>query len=281
MANKNKPFFLYLPLTLPHAALQAPDADVQYYVNLFQEKPMVNWQGGYVPTVYPLSTYAAMISYLDKQVGIIEAQLKQLGLEQNTIVMFSSDNGPASSVGVENIFFNSAGSLRGRKQDVYEGGIREPFLAKWPGKIPAGKVNDHVSATYDMLATFADLLNVKAPENDGISLLPTLLGDQKAQKQHEYLYWEYPEKGGQLAIRLGNWKAVKTGLLKNPATAWQLYDLASDPQEKSDVAGQHPEILNQAEAIVKKEHTTPVRTEWDIFKIAKNDNQIKKETNEK
>jgi arylsulfatase A-like enzyme len=263
--NKSQSFFLYLPYTLPHAALQVPQADIEYYINLFNEQPTYT-KGGYTPTLYPLSTYAAMITYLDKQVGLIQEQLKKLGLDENTIILFSSDNGPASSIGVNNDFFNSAGSFKGRKQDVYEGGIREPFIARWPGKIPAGKINPTISAQYDMMATFADLLKVSAPENDGVSLLPTLLGNDKNQKQHEFLYWEYPERGGQLAIRMGKWKGVKTDLLKNPQAKWQLYNLEADPKESTDVAEKHPELIKQFDAIVQKEHTPPVREEWNIFK---------------
>lgn len=263
-ANKNKPFFLYLAYTLPHAALQAPEPEIERYKKLLNEQPHLTISG-YVPTFYPLSTYAAMISYLDKQVGMIEDQLQQLGLDENTIVIFCSDNGPAGTLGPNNNYFNSAGNLRGRKQDLYEGGIREPFIVKWPGKVTAGKVSNYASATYDMMETFAELLHVKAPVNDGVSILPTILGNDAGQKQRAYMYWEYPDKGGQLAVRIGNWKGVKTGLNKNAKAAWQLYDLSTDEKESTDVAQQHPDIIKQFDVIVKKEHTTPVRPEWDLF----------------
>lgn len=273
--NKNKPFFLYLPYTLPHAALQVPEPEIERYKKLFNEQPHL-LVSGYVPTFYPLSTYAAMISYLDKQVGIIEELLKNLGLDGNTIVIFCSDNGPAGSLGPESNYFNSAGNLRGRKQDLYEGGIREPFIVKWPGKVAAGKVSNYASATYDMMETFAELLQVKAPENDGVSILPTLLGKDGQQKQRSYMYWEYPDKGGQLAVRLGKWKGIKTELNANPQAAWQLYDLVTDEKEAKDVAAKHPEIISQFNAIVKKEHITPVRPEWDLF----NPNRPKSTDNE-
>lgn len=261
--NKNKPFFLYLPYTLPHAALQVPQPDIDRYKKILNETPKL-LETGYVPTYYPLSTYAAMISYLDKQVGMIEGELKKLGLADNTIVLFCSDNGPAGTLGPNKNYFNSAGILRGRKQDVYEGGIREPFIVKWPGKITAGKVSNFPSATYDMMETFADIIHVTPFENDGISLLPTLLGNG-AQKQRAYMYWEYPEKGGQMAVRLGNWKGVKTELNKNAKAPWQLFNLETDESETKDVAAEHPELLKQFDAIVKKEHHTPVRPEWDLF----------------
>ncbi len=208
---------------------------------------------------------ACMISYLDKQVGMIEDQLKKLGLDDNTIVIFCSDNGPAGSLGPNSNYFKSAGNLRGRKLDLYEGGIREPFIVKWPGKVAAGKVSDFASATYDMMETFAELLHVTAPENDGLSILPTLLGKDGQQKQRAYMYWEYPDKGGQLAVRMGNWKGVKTGLNKNPAAAWQVYNLETDEKESKDVIAEHPELITKFDAIVKKEHQTPVRPEWDLF----------------
>ena len=205
-----------------------------------------------------------MITYLDTQVGIVQQQLEKLGLDKNTMIIFCSDNGPANSIGRNDNYFNSTASLRGMKLDVYEGGVRVPFIVKWPAKIAKGKVSDHISATYDMMATFAELLNVKAPQNDGVSLLPTLLGTNK-QKKHEYLYWEIPDKGGQLAIRMGKWKAVRTGVSRNPKAPWQLYDLEADVKESVNLADKHPELIKHFDAIVQKEHTTPVRKEWDIF----------------
>jgi arylsulfatase A-like enzyme len=262
--NKSKPFFLYLPYTLPHAALQVPEPDIDRYKKILNESPTL-LANGYVPTFYPLSTYAAMISYLDKQVGMIENLLKKLGLDDNTIVIFCSDNGPAGSLGPTSNYFKSAGNLRGKKQDLYEGGIREPFIVKWPSKVASGKVSNYPSATYDMMETFAELLHLKAPVNDGVSILPTLLGKDAQQKKRDYMYWEYPDKGGQLAIRMGNWKAVKTGLNKNPKAGWQLYDLSTDEKESNDVASLHTDMLAKFDAIVKKEHTTPVLREWDVL----------------
>lgn len=263
--NEKKPFFMYLAYTLPHTALQVPEADMEYYKELFKEKPNL-WLGGYVPSYFPFSTYAAMITYLDKQVEIIEDQLKKLGLDKNTIVMFCSDNGPINENGDNENFFNSAGSLRGMKQELYEGGIRVPFIVKWPGKIAAGQVTNFISATYDMMETFAELLKVQAPRNDGLSILPTLLGRSAKQKQRDYLYWEYPERGGQASIRMGNWKGVKTNILKNPKTPWEIYNLETDPKEAINLVDQHPELVKKFDEVVQKEHTAPVRSEWDIFK---------------
>lgn len=260
--QKNAPFFLYMPYTIPHASLQAPDKYVNQYVGLFNEQPYYGQQG-YASTKYPLSTYAAMITYLDEQVGIILQKIKELGLDENTIIMFSSDNGATFNGGVDAKFFNSVGGLRGLKMDVYEGGIRMPFIARWPGKIKAGSISQHVSVQYDFFATVADLTKQKAENTDGLSFLPELLG--KKQKQHDYLYFEYPEKGGQLAIRMGNWKAVKTNLRKEPNAQWQLFDLSKDVNETTDIASQHPELLKQFDAIVKKEHRESHIKGWQFL----------------
>jgi arylsulfatase A len=262
--NKNKPFFLYLPYTIPHASLQAPDDWVKKYIGLFDEKPYYG-QNGYASTRYPLSTYAAMISYLDAQVGIIIEKIKNLGLDENTIIMFSSDNGTTFNGGVNATFFNSVNGLRGLKMDLYEGGIRMPFIARWPGNIKAGTVSDLISVQYDFFATIADLTHQQNYTTDGISLLPELLG--KKQKKHDYLYFEYSEKGGQIAIRMGNWKAVKSNIKKNPTAAWELYNLKTDPGETTNVAGQHTNLLQRFDKIVKKEHAASHIAEWSFADV--------------
>lgn len=262
--NQRNPFFLYLPFTIPHASLQAPDAEVQQYVGQFEEKP---YYGGknYASTPYPRSTYAAMITYMDKKVGEVMALLKELGLDENTLVVFTSDNGTTFNGGVDPNFFNSVGGLRGLKMDVYEGGVRMPMVARWPGKIKPGRTTDHVGIHYDVLATLLETAGGKPVESDGISFLPTLLGKEKQQTKHEYVYWEYPEKGGQLAIRLGKWKAVKVDIRKNPAARWQLYDLENDRSETTDLAAANPALIARFDAIVKKEHRTPHIPEWKFL----------------
>ncbi|WP_240163881.1 arylsulfatase [Spirosoma taeanense] len=264
--HRSEPFFLYLPYTAPHLSLQAPEDVVKEYVGKFDEKPYLGQQG-YASTPYPRATYAAMITYMDKQIGALMQLLKELKIDDNTLVMFSSDNGATFSVGgVEAAFFNSVGNLRGLKMDVYEGGIREPMLARWPGKIRAGQTTGHVSIQYDLLATLAELTGYKQPfTTDGISFLPTLLGQPSSQKQHAFLYWEYPEKGGQLAVRMGNWKAVKTDVRKNRSGLWELYDLDKDVGETSNVAAQHPDLIRQADAIVAREHTPAHINDWEII----------------
>ncbi|WP_316834634.1 arylsulfatase [Pedobacter nutrimenti] len=261
--NKSKPFFLYMPYTIPHVSLQVPDQYIGQYLGKFDERPYYG-QNGYAPSKYPLSTYAGMITYLDDQVGIIMKEIKKLGLDENTIIMFSSDNGTTFNGGVEARFFESVGDFRGLKMDVFEGGIREPFIARWPGKIPANTVSDLISAQYDMMATFADMTGAKMNHTDGISLLPTLTGNHKTQKKHDFLYFEYPEKGGQLAVRTGNWKGVKLNMRKNPGAGWMLFDLENDRSESNNVAAQHPDIIKRLDAIVKKEHQTAHINEWEF-----------------
>lgn len=268
--NKNKAFFLYLPYTIPHASLQVPKKYVDMYKGIFDEKPYYG-QNGYSPAKYPLSTYAGMITCLDDQVGMIMNAIKKMGLDNNTIVLFSSDNGATFNGGVDAKFFNSVDGLRGLKMDVYEGGFREPFIARWPGNIPKGKVSELVSVQYDMMPTFSELLQQKVPSKlDGISLLPELLG-KKGQQQHEYLYTEYPEKGGQVSVRMGNWKGVRTGVAANKNAHWQLYNLQNDRAEKNNIADQHAEIVARMEAIAKKEHQHPHILEWEFIdpKISK------------
>lgn len=261
--HSNTPFFLYLPYTLPHVSLQAPEEYIMKYRGLFDERPYYG-QRGYASARYPLSAYAAMITYLDDQVGIIMQKIKNLGLDDNTIIMFSSDNGASNAGGADPVFFNSVSGLRGLKMELYEGGIRMPFIARWPGKIPAGKISGLISAQYDMLATFAELTGQKIIVTDGISLLPELLGKPQVKK-HAFLYFEYPENGGQVAIRMGDWKAIKTNLKKNPEADWQLFNLATDPKETTDVSAQHPEEIKQAGAILKKEHQCAHIKEWELI----------------
>ncbi len=260
--NRNKPFFLYLTFIIPHKALQVPDESLKMYEGVFDEEPYDGKQG-YTPHPKPLSAYAAMVSRMDKKVGIILDQLKKLGIDGNTIVMFSSDNGPAGGGGLDTRFFNSSGGLRGMKGQVYEGGIREPFVARWPGKITPGTTTDHVSAQYDLKATLAELNGQKLNDTDGISFLSTLLGQTEKQRQHESLYWEFSSGGGQYAVRTGNWKGVRTGVSRNPNNTWEIYDLSTDKAESKNLAAQHPELVEKFKQIVS--HRTPSHIqEWNF-----------------
>lgn len=265
--SKDQPFFLYLPFPQPHVSLQAPQEYIDQYIGKFKgEKPYYG-QDGYASSKYPLSTYAAMITYLDAQIGKVMDKVKELGLDENTIIMFSSDNGATFNGGVKVDFFNSVDGLRGLKTDVFEGGIREPFLARWPGKIKAGSTSDLVSVQYDLMATLAELTHQDPGNTNGLSFLSTLLGKNSQQKIHEYIYWEYPEKGGQIAIRMGKWKGVKIDVRKNTyaKSPWMIFDLENDRNETKDLAKQYPELAKRFDEIVQKEHQPAHIREWEFI----------------
>ena len=213
--NKDKPFFLYLAVTIPHASLEVPGDSLKKFLGKFPETP---WRGNsYAPQAAPHAAYAAMVDRLDDNVGQMMSLLKQLGIDNNTVVFFTSDNGPHREGGGDPDFFDSQGPLRGIKRDLYEGGIREPMIARWPGRIKADTVSNQVWAFWDFLPTAAEIAGVKPPTGiDGISMLPALLG--KEQKSHDYLYWEFHERGFQQAIRMGDWKAVRSGRRKTVGT---------------------------------------------------------------
>ena len=267
--NKSTPFFVYWATPIPHAPLQAPQRWVDYYVKKFgDEKPYLG-NRGYFPCRYPHATYAAMVSYLDENVGKLVKQLKDLGIYDNTLIIFTSDNGPTYNGGTDSPWFDSAHPFRSErgygKGFVYEGGIREPMIAEWPGKIKPGSKTDIISAFYDVLPTLCDVAGVKKPKDtDGISFYPTLIG--KKQKQHEFLYWEFPEYGGQLAVRMGKWKAVCKEMRKKNNFTFELYDLDNDPTESHDVAAEHPEVIKKVKKIIKKEHVQSENPNWK-FKV--------------
>lgn len=261
--NRSKSFFLYLPYTLPHLSLQVPEEYINKYKGQFNETPYYG-QNGYAASKYPLSTYAAMITYLDDQVGLLLEKIKKMGLDNNTLILFSSDNGTTFSAGVDAKFFNSEMGLRGLKMELYEGGIRMPFIARWPGKIAAGIVTSLPSAQYDLMATVAELVKQPLKSTDGISFLPTLTGKYDQQKKHEFLYFEYPENGGQIAIRWSNYKGIKINLKKDPTARWQLYDLSTDRGERKDIASSHPDIIATLDRILKEQHRCSHLREWEF-----------------
>jgi arylsulfatase len=256
--NKEGPFFLYLPSPIPHVALHIPDEALQPYLGKWEETPFVGG-GGYTPHQTPRAAYAAMISRLDKDVGTVMALLKELDLEDNTLVMFSSDNG-TTHLGKEADyeFFKSVGPLRGLKGSLYEGGIRVPMIARWPGKIKPGTTTDLPSAFWDVMPTIAEVAGCDPPEGiDGISFLPTLLG-RTDQREHEFLYWEFGGYGGQQALRMGDWKAIRQNLLRRnnqDPLKIELFNLRDDIGESRDVATQHPEIVARMRSIMGAEHT--------------------------
>jgi arylsulfatase A len=256
-ANKDRPFFLYHPNPLPHLALQAPQEEIDRYKGLWPETPYTGTS--YQPHPTPKACYAAMISILDRHVGSILALLEELGLDDNTLVVFTSDNGPTHVKDqVDYEFFESAGPLRGLKGSVYEGGIRVPLIARWPGRIKAGDASGVPVAHYDVPATLADLLGAEPPGGtDGLSFLPTLLGRPRRQARHEFLFWDFAGYGGQLAVRMGPWKGVKRDLKKNPDAPLELYDLDRDIAERDDLAARRPDIAARIEEIMLQAREVP------------------------
>ncbi len=264
--NAKKPFFAYVPFIMPHAELIAPDDSIlQSFKGKFEETPYRvedGYASDYGPDIipkkycsqeYPKATFAAMMVRMDFYVGQIVEKLEELGITDNTIIMFASDNGPHGAGGADPANFNSAAGFKGMKRDLYEGGIRTAFIVKWPAKIKAGSNSDHVSAFWDVLPTCAEVVGAEVKsETDGISFLPELLG-KKGQKQHEYLYWEFNNKGGKKAVRMGDWKGVIYKLNKGNAKL-ELYNLATDKEEKNNVAKQHPEVVDQILQIMKEAH---------------------------
>ena len=244
--EKDHPFLLYLAFTIPHAKLQVPT--VEPYAG-------ESWPE-------PAKKFAAMVTRMDRDVGRLVALLKELKIDDRTLVVFTSDNGPQPIRQIPAEFFDSNGPLRGHKRDVYEGGIRVPLIVRWPGKVAKGARSEHPCANWDFLPTFAELLGAAAPkDSDGISITPTLLGKPEQQKRHDYLYWEFNELGGQQALRTGDWKALRTQMLKNPDGPLKLYNLKDDVGETSDVAADHPEVVKRIEKLMAEAYIPTDRFE--------------------
>lgn len=252
--NADYQFFLYLPFTIPHA------------------NPALGKEGMQVPHDAPYSAEdwpqpeknkAAMITRLDQSVGQLLARLEEQRLHRDTIVIFTSDNGPHDKGGVDPEFFKSSGPFRGIKRDLYEGGLRVPMIVWWPGRVEAGKVNDQVWAMWDLMPTLGEVAGARVPDGlDGISMLPTWVGG-KQTNQHEHLYWEFHENGFQQAVRMADWK----GLRLAPTEPLELYNLKSDPAEEKNVAAEHPTIVAKLEEIMKVEHTEPKEWPTDPAKL--------------
>jgi arylsulfatase len=253
-AHKDRPFFAYLPYIIPHVELVVPDDDERPFRDKYPKEPLPDRRPGYIGSEHGYATYAGMIRRLDGAVGEVMALLKELKLDDNTIVFFSSDNGAQGSGVWDHLveFFDGTAGLRGSKGSFYEGGIRVPLIARWPGRIKPGSVSDRPTAFWDFLPTAAELAGAKAPADiDGISLVPTLRG-KGGQQAHEFLYWEYPyAKAHTTCVRMGDWKA----LTPKPGGPWELYDLKNDPTETKDLAAAHPEVLARIKAIAEREHT--------------------------
>lgn len=260
--DNKQPFFGILTYTLPHAELVQPEDSIlnEYKAKFNPDKEFKGSEGSrYNAITHTHAEFAGMITRLDYYVGEILKKLKEKGLDENTLVIFSSDNGPHEEGGGDPTFFGRDGKLSGLKRQCLEGGIRIPFIARWPGHVPAGKVNDHICAFYDLMPTFCEVVGIKDYETkyrnkekevdyfDGISFAPTLLGKKK-QKQHDFLYWEFDETD-QIAVRMGDWK-----LLVKKGTTF-LYNLKTDIHEDTDIALQHPDIVKKMKAIIFEQHT--------------------------
>ncbi len=249
--KRDKPFFLYLAYIIPHANNEVP------------KNKRAEGSGMEIPSDAPYTNRdwpqaeknkAAMITWMDKDIGLIMARLKELGIDDNTLVMFSSDNGPHDEGGNDPEFFKSSGPLTGIKRDLYDGGVRVPMIARWPNKISANTVVSEPFAFWDVLPTLAELVAApNTPATDGISFLPTLLGKPQVNKQ-PYYYWEFNSKGSMQSVRVGNWKAVRTGLQTSSEGTMELYNLADDIGEKNNVASSNPEVVESMKKIMLKAH---------------------------
>ena len=263
--NKNSPFFLYYASPIPHLPLQAPKNWVSYYEKKFgKESPYIG--KSYYPNRTPRATYAAMISYLDEQVGDLVSKLKEIGIYENTLIIFSSDNGPTWVDHVDYDFFNSTGKFTNSritmKGSLSEGGIRIPMIVSWPNKIKPGSKSNHISSFYDFFETACNVAGIEnTHKTDGISFYNEIIG--KDQIKHNYLYWEYPASGGLQAIRMGKWKAIRKNLFEKVSKI-ELYDLSVDEKELNDISKNHPELIKEFEVKFKQSHSTPILKEFII-----------------
>lgn len=259
--HKDKPFFMMYTSVLPHAELKAPAAEMERFGDAFEpEIPFKGDDGGpyfrlgaYGSQEKPHTAFAAMVTLLDRQVGEIVAELEELGIADNTIIVLTSDNGPHQEGGADPDFFDSNSCWTGYKRDLYEGGIRLPLIVRWDGKVKPGQVSDHVSAFWDFMPTMADMLGIELPvKTDGISYLPSLTGNGE-QAEHDYLYWEFHELGGRQAVRCGDWKAVANNILAGRNV--ELYNLNDDPSETVDLSETFPEKTAYMDSLMRVSHT--------------------------
>ena len=256
-AHRDEPFFLLLPFTIPHLALQVPDDSLAEYDGKLGEEVPYDGKKGYFAQAKPHAAYAAMVTRMDRTVGRVMDLLRELKLDDETIVVFASDNGPTFDVGgADSGFFKSAGGLRGLKGSAYEGGVAVPLIVRWPGRVAAGSTSDFLGYFPDVAPTFMDLIGGRdaLPAGlDGVSFAPVLLGEPAERKEHEFLYREFPGYGGQQAVRMGRWKGVRQDMRKGNL-AIGLFNIDADPTESRDVAADHPEVVAEIKAVMEREH---------------------------
>jgi arylsulfatase A-like enzyme len=267
--HRDGPFFLYLPVTIPHAELLLPQKYLQPFLNadgsskLPPEKPFV--QTGkvtYHSQAQPHAAFAAMVTKLDADVGRLMQLLKALGLDDDTYVFFTSDNGPHKEGGADPVYFNSSGPLRGIKRDVYEGGIRVPMIVRAPGKVPAGRSSNEVWAFWDVMPTLCGLTGTAAPGNiDGLSFVPAILGKKQVQ-QHDHLFWQFNEGQLKQAVLQGNWKLVRFREKGKPEVL-ELYDISKDIAEQHNLSAQYPDRVKTLKALLQQSVTPAANAAFD------------------
>lgn len=272
--HHDQPFFLYCAYTIPHAEIIIPDDSIfNLYKGKFTETPRKGSdyigpgtsKTAYCSQEYPKATFSAMIARLDWYVGQIMEKLDKYGLAENTIVMFTSDNGPHQEGGADPVFFNSSGGFKGIKRDLYDGGIRVPFIVQWKGKVLQGVTSDHISAQWDVMPTIKEVIgSTEDYAGDGISFLPAMM--QMEQKSHRYLYWEFYEKNGRRAIRSGDWKLIQYEMDANPNTNRMLFNLKDDPAESANVINNNPDVADKLFNAIELEHDTSDKLKWSFEK---------------
>lgn len=265
--NRDAALFIFIPTVLPHAELIVPEDEIfAKFDGKFEEKPYQgspygpNAGSGYTTQAKPRATFAAMVTRMDEQVGEVVSTLEEEGILDNTIIIITSDNGSHREGGADPDFFKSSGPFRGNKRDVYEGGVRTPFIVYWPAKVKANSTSNHIGAFWDIAPTLLEIAHAKPlKKTDGISFLPTLLG-KKGQKEHDYLYWEFHEQGGKQGLRIGDYKAIRLNAKGNPNAEIAIYHLPTDIAEQNNIADKHPELVEKAKKIMAE-----ARTESEIF----------------
>ncbi|MDA0348871.1 MAG: arylsulfatase [Verrucomicrobia bacterium] len=268
-SNKDNSFFLYYALNIPHANNEGTydwSESGERIINPNANGMAVHDLGVFSDEAWPIQEkgFARMIQYIDDWVGEIVALVAELGLSEDTVIMFSSDNGPHHEGNHDHAFFDSNGNFQGYKRDLYDGGTRVPFIASWPGKIPPKTESALMSGFWDMMPTMAEILGMDMPDTDGISILPELTGNSHQQNHHEFLYWEFPERRGKQAVLyLNQWKAIRVGLMDNKSAPVELYDITWDIAEQHDQATVLPGLAAQLHKLMMDQHT-PFNENWDL-----------------